>query len=403
MKSNFVLKNIKEVADVFAGGDKPKKISKKWSADYPIPIYANGETNDGLQGYTDKARVIDPAVTISARGTIGYVVLRKEPFLPIVRLLTLTPKPNVMDIHYLYYYLKLYRQAGLGSSQAQLTVPDIANRKIMVPDIETQKSIGATLSAIDNKITLNNQIAREIENLLKLVYEYWFVQFDFPGENGKPYKSSGCDLTYDKSLNRGIPSIWKAGKLKGYLELLKDGTHNPTKRVPEGVPLLTGTMFDSNFLVYDDATYISYEDYCKIHAKYKPEVNDIIITKIGTVGTVNLLTEHDLPIAIHCNSAIVRAKNLEQYPFVFMMLKSKEFQGHLKKNSTKTIQEFINLEKLGDIPVLMPDDTIVNKFTKLSLPYIEKLKSIYYENRNLEELRDWLLPMLVTGQIKVGR
>ena len=99
------LVNICDVCtEIFAGGDAPKgRISPTRTAEYSIPIFSNGEDKAGLYGYTDSARVTEQSITVSARGTIGYAAIRTEPFVPIVRLITLVPNQNVVDIRYLYY------------------------------------------------------------------------------------------------------------------------------------------------------------------------------------------------------------------------------------------------------------------------------------------------------------
>jgi len=199
MNSEFKVFKLGNVATIFAGGDKPQAFSEAKNDEFKIPVYANGETNEGLQGYTNKAKVNEPAVTVSARGTIGYAVLRKEPFVPIVRLLTLIPNKDLLDIGFLYYYLRLYRQKGIGSSQAQLIAPELSKRTISIPLLPTQKSISKVLSDLDAKIELNNKINQELEAMAKTLYDYWFVQFDFP--------CLPSDYSPVRCANSGRPSV----------------------------------------------------------------------------------------------------------------------------------------------------------------------------------------------------
>ena len=122
-----------DIAFLSAGGDKPKRVSQSCTEDCNVPIYSNGIENEGLYGYTDIPKVVDESVTISARGTIGYVVLRTEPFVPIVRLITLIPKECVTS-KYLYYLLKNQNIEGTGTTQQQLTVPDFKQMKVLLPE-----------------------------------------------------------------------------------------------------------------------------------------------------------------------------------------------------------------------------------------------------------------------------
>ncbi len=208
-------------------------------------------------------------------------------------------------------------------------------------------------------------------------------------------------MVYNEVLKREIPDGWEVKHLSDYFSLIKDGTHNPPKRVMEGIPLLTGTMFDEMFLNYKETTYISRNDYEKIHKYYQPQIDDIIITKIGTVGKINILTMCDLPIAIHCNSAILRTLNKTNTLFVLFLLKSQEFKKHLRKKMSKTIQEYINLEQLSNVDVIFPSLEIQNKYSICVAPIYEKLNIIREENTILTNIRDFLLPLLMNGQVSV--
>ncbi len=137
MPSHWEKSTLGEVADMSAGGDKPKTISASRTEKNTVPIFSNGLTDEGLYGFTDKARITEESVTVSARGTIGYVCLRQEPFVPIVRLVTLVPHNNVVSSKYLYLWLKNLHITGTGTTQQQLTVPDFKKTEILIPDLET--------------------------------------------------------------------------------------------------------------------------------------------------------------------------------------------------------------------------------------------------------------------------
>lgn len=122
-----------EVSNMSAGGDKPKVVTQYRDETCKYPIYSNGLSDDGLYGYTNEPKIFDESVTVSARGTIGFVCLRHIPYVPIVRLVTLVPKANVMDAKYLYLYLNQLHIRGTGTTQQQLTVPDFRKTTILVP------------------------------------------------------------------------------------------------------------------------------------------------------------------------------------------------------------------------------------------------------------------------------
>ncbi|MBO6086094.1 MAG: restriction endonuclease subunit S [Acetobacter sp.] len=119
---------------------------------FTVPIFSNGATNNGLYGYTDIARVTTPAVTVSARGTIGFSAIRTEPFLPIVRLITLIPDPIKITLSYLYYALQKSELKNTGSNTPQLTVPDIKRYSIPLPPLEAQEKIVSAIEACEKEI-----------------------------------------------------------------------------------------------------------------------------------------------------------------------------------------------------------------------------------------------------------
>ena len=160
-------------------------------------------------------------------------------------------------------------------------------------------------------------------------------------------------------------------------------------------------MFGNNFLDYDKATYISEADYKIIHSQYEPHENDVIITKIGTLGNVNLLRNIDIPLAIHCNSALLRFDMALGVYYPFSYCKSDLFKMRLKAIKGQSIQEFASLDRISSIKSEVPCVDIINKFDKIVKPIIEKQKSISFENKKLKEMRDKLLPLLMNGQVVV--
>ena len=160
--NNWVVYTLGEVTEMGAGGDKPKNTSKIKSAECPYPVYSNGLDNEGLYGYTDKAKIFDESVTVSARGTIGFVCLRHIPYVPIVRLVTLIPKESILSAKYLYLYLKQLHISGTGTTQQQLTVPDFRKTEILIPDNTTMMDFTKVVTPIFNKIWANEDENKQL-------------------------------------------------------------------------------------------------------------------------------------------------------------------------------------------------------------------------------------------------
>lgn len=376
MKDNLKFFNIGEVAEIFAGGDKPNNFSLTKTNEHQIPVFANGETNKGLQGFTNKAKVTQSAVTVSARGTIGYAVLRNEPFVPIVRLLTLIPNTERLDIDYLYYYLSLFRQVGIGSSQAQLTVPDISNKKILLPDLLIQKEIGEILSLLDQKIELNNKINRELEKITKTIYNYWFVQFDFPDKNGKPYKSSGGKMVWSEDLKKDIPNGWKVKRLKDIL------------------PVITGKK-DANFATINGQYnfFTCGEEILKCDS-YEFEGKAVLVAGNGNFN----IKLYDGKFNAYQRTYVLIPSEKKYYTLVYMAVRDRIVS--LTKGSRGSIVKFITKGDLEDIQIPLPKDRNLNLFSQLNT-ITKKIEKNLGENQKLEELRDFLLPMLMNGQVSI--
>ena len=156
--------SISDVADLKAGGDKPKDFANTLTNECTIPVFANGITDKGLMGFTNKPAITKPSVTISARGTVGVVFLRREPFMPIVRLISVTPNEEKMDVFYLYLYLANQSFRSTGAAQQQITVPLLKNKTIMCPDEGVRKTFEMYTKTIFDKIQgLEKQTMKLIE------------------------------------------------------------------------------------------------------------------------------------------------------------------------------------------------------------------------------------------------
>lgn len=151
-----------EIAIIKAGGDKPKSFSKTKIGKLTVPVYSNGESQKGLFGFAQKCVVSEKSVTVSARGNVGFVALRLEPYVPIVRLLSVIPHRNLISVEYLYEALKVANFQGNGAAQQQLTVPLISNVPLLVPQSEIMEQYTSFVEGMFQKILL---LERQIENL----------------------------------------------------------------------------------------------------------------------------------------------------------------------------------------------------------------------------------------------
>ena len=198
---------------IYAGGDVPKdRYSTVKTAEYAIPIYANAEKGNGLYGYTDTARENELSITVAARGTIGFTAIRREPFLPVVRLITVVPDLSTVSERYLYYALRNCKPASSGTSIPQLTVPDIKKNEIELYSLSVQETIADKLDAVGRVIELRQQQLQTLDELVKARFVEMFGDIRTNNKELKTAKgselfkfSSGKFLPEGKRKNAGIP------------------------------------------------------------------------------------------------------------------------------------------------------------------------------------------------------
>jgi type I restriction enzyme S subunit len=285
------------------------------------------------------------------------------------------------------------------SSYPSISPDDIGNLKFKIPDLPTQKSIAKVLSDLDAKIELNNKINRELEAMAKTLYDYWFVQFDFPDANGKPYKSSGGKMVYNAELKREIPEGWEVKIINKFIEV-KDGTHDSPKPKERGFHLITSKNLLESGLDFENANLISEEDYTNINKRSKVETGDILFSMIGSIGVVYKVEENEIKFAVK-NVALYKTSQKREYKnYIYQYLKSYDMQRYMGTVISGSIQKFIGLGSLRNMPFLFNKET-VEKYIALTNPIYLKLNNIKKQNQQLSELRDWLLPMLMNGQVTV--
>ena len=189
---------------IYAGGDVPKdRYSTVKTAECAIPIYANAEKDNGLYGYTDTARENELSITVAARGTIGFTAIRREPFLPVVRLITVVPDLSTVSERYLYYALRNCKPASSGTSIPQLTVPDIKKNEIELYSLSVQETIADKLDAVGGVIELRQQQLQKLDELVKARF---IELFGDPLGNDKGWQKALIAEVCNAIFGGGTPS-----------------------------------------------------------------------------------------------------------------------------------------------------------------------------------------------------
>lgn len=364
----FVTDKIDNIATLKAGGDAPKNISPIRTQDCCYPIYSNGINNEGLYGYTDKYTMPANTITISARGTIGAVFYRNEPYFPIVRLISLTPNYDIVHAKYLYYLLKSLPIEGFGSVQQQLTIPYYKKTKItFVESLETQDRIASVLSTYDGLIEKNNRKIEILQDMAEELYKEWFVRFRFPG-----YKTA--------KFTDSIPDGWEV-KRCGDISMIKAGGDAPKEYSEKKTDKYKYPIFSNG--ISEDGLY-GYTD--------KPSIKEesITISARGTVGYVCLRNEPYLPIV----RLLVIVPNTEIVSNIFLYM-------YFKHNATEgygTSQQQITVPYFKKKKILLPSQELVNRYTEYVEPFFMEIRKLKQLNSNLTIQRDLLLPRLMSGK-----
>jgi type I restriction enzyme S subunit len=308
--------------------------------------------------------------------------------------------PKFADFEYVYYFLKTqYNELRNLSSgvRKNLNSDDIKNFVVRLPkELTEQKKIATVLSALDAKIDCNNRINAELEAMAKTLYNNWFVQFDFPDANGKPYKSSGGKMVYNPTLKREIPAGWEAATLATITPLSNESL-NPADFPDKEFRLFSIPVFDAT-KAYGLALGQSIGS-----NKFTVLGTDLLVSKLNPwfCRVVYAMSEVDQI----CSTEFVvwRCPNDELKNYLYLIGTSQQFISHCVQSATGTS----NSHKRVNPDVMMRFDLpyqneIAEKFGEKVAPFIKKKIANQYEIKELTQLRDWLLPMLMNGQVTVA-
>lgn len=320
-----------------------------------------------------------------------------------VSIIRCKPEYDSKFVNYYLINLKPYLMqiCGVGGTRNALTKEALQKLEIRIPD--TQKQIAKVLSDLDAKIEINNKINQELEAMAKTLYDYWFVQFDFPMVTSsgveKPYKSSGGKMVFNKELKREIPEGWEVKKINKIIEV-KDGTHDSPKPIDKGFKLITSKHLKLEGLDFDKANSISEEDYININKRSQVETGDILFSMIGNIGTVYKVEEENIDFAIKNVALYKTSANQKLKNYIYTYLRGYDMQRYMGNVIAGSIQKFIGLGSLRKMPLMFDEKTISNFDTKTKAIF-DQINTLKLENQKLSELRDWLLPMLMNGQVTV--
>lgn len=366
----------------------------KHLADGSYPLFGSG----GIMRYVEKSIYEEESILIPRKGTLSNLFYVNEPFWSVDTMFWSKVKQDLVLPKYLYYTLKTYNLAELnvGSAVPSLTTEVLNKVLISIPDKNTQTSIAEILSFLDDKIELNNKINQELENLAQTLFKQWFIDFEFPNENGEPYKSSGGEMV-ESELGE-IPKGWEIKRLKQILNIKRGGSPRPIHdyMASSGLPwvkISDATALNNPFL-------FSTKEFIKVEGLRKT-----ILLKKGSLILSNSATP-GLPIFLELDACIhdgwLHFQDIERVTYNFLYLLFLYIRVDLVGQGNGSI--FINLKTdiLKEYAISIPDSGVLEKFSEVINPIFETIKNNASENIKLTNLRDTLLPKLISGELEIN-
>lgn len=311
-----------------------------------------------------------------------------------------------LDPHFVSYYINSITHTQVkgqlvGAIQKHFNIGAV--KELSVPDIDKahQSKISAILSALDAKIDCNNRINAELEAIAKTLYDYWFVQFDFPDANGKPYKSSGGKMVYNATLKLEIPDGWRGGTLNDLGQIVggsTPSTKNPVNFSANGTPWITPNDLSDNQgnkFITRGAQDVSNEGIKDASLKTYP-AGTVLLSSRAPIGYM-AIARFDLTTNQGFKSFI--PSNAYSTAFIYYAVKN-SLKAITQYSSGSTFKE-VSAAVLKTVKITLPESEVVEKYTSAVDSIFKRQDLLEQENHQLSQLRDWLLPMLMNGQVTV--
>ena len=366
-------------------------------------------TAEGFNSAGKSAYLFPPnSIAISKSGTIGELGIIKDYMCGNRAVINIQVNSNKADLMYIFYLLKYKKNEiiskAVGSIQKNLYISALENIELCHNDKIEQRKISLVLKKVDEKIYNNNLINEKINLIAKDIYNHWFLQSDFPNKNKLPYKSSGGKMVWNWKLKRDIPDGWKVLKIKDCVKHINTGL-NPRDNFKLGkgnIKYVTVKNLTSDGNIdFSGCDNIDETARKIIHNRSDVSRDDILFASIAPLGRCVIVKENPKDWDINESVFCIRPdfeKISPEYLYLYFM--SDYFIKKAEHSSTGSIFNGIRITTLEDMPILIPDKKVMKQFTN----EISNLLMMKYnkekENRKLISLRDFLLPLLMSGQAK---
>ena len=412
---------IRDIGKIVTGKTPPTKNKELWDGEYPfycIPDFKtkyidSTEKSLSAKGIESLKNNLIPKNTImvSCIGTVGEVGISLSEGVSNQQINSIIVDEKKYNPEYIYYCIKTKKKqlelfATSGSVLPIINKSDFSNFEIPIFAKNIQDKIAFSLKTIDEKIELNQQMNENLEEIANTLFKSWFIDFDpvrakaegRPTGLSKEISDLFPNYFEDSELGK-IPKGWKISSLEHFCESVRDGTHDSPKSSEVGEYLITTRNIVNGEIDLSNAYKISKEDYEDVNRRSKVDQWDVLISMIGTVGEVCLVREE--PKFAIKNLGLFKNRSRLHGEWLYYFLKSTYAQTHLRSNLRGTTQLYIPLGELRDFPFFCPPEDILSSFGELTSVLTDKIGHNLNENQTLSELRETLLPKLISGELKI--
>lgn len=314
--------------------------------------------------------------------------------------IVLREKENITLNDYIYYLFitdkikNIAIKSMTGTSGRQRVQEDVLKYTIVkLPPLAEQKRIASILSALDDKIELNNKTNKILEEMAQTIFKEWFINFNFPNEDGKPYKKNGGEMI-DSELGK-IPKGWKVGTIGDYAKLKSGFAFKNSWWQNDGIPVIKIQNISSGNLNLEQCSFVS-EDKYNIAENFRVNGGDLLITLTGSLGKFTIVPKLDKDALVNqrVGKFFLGEEPVKKLPFLYGILN--ELKDLIVSLANGSVQQNISPNDVENVKIIFPNDKILNKYNNLMQDIFYKIIFNQRENKKLSNIRDSLLPKLMT-------
>lgn len=284
-----------------------------------------------------------------------------------------------------------------GSVREIFSWEDMCDIKLPIPPIDEQEKIVNEYKSVEDRINLNNNIIQKVEEIGHAIYKQWFVDFEFLNGNGLPYKSSGGKMTFNNELDKEIPELWRVGNIGDYSKVKSGFAFKSDYWEPSGIPVIKIGSINNNTIDSNQVAYIN-ENKKELAANYKVKKGDIVIAMTGaTIGKIAIVPELSETILVNQRVGMFDLGDnpLEKSPFLYFTLLQSYVMNEIHNNGGGSAQANISSTGIEEIPLLLPESDLINKFNNIGKSILNLVLSKIHENRLLIETKNVMLSNLI--------